>query len=282
MSASILDPAQTRDSTIDTPACTSLHHDEIVRVCEVFHREGFVHIPGILPARAARLRDKIDRFFADERLVASHHRNDDIVMVRMFELDCEFLDLLTAEPFISIAEHLLGEQCHLIAQNVVRNPPGRAIDHFHVDDELQMPLPPELAAFDPRMQMPLHVFTIQILLSDVPDVAHGPTQFVPRSHYSGRIPNDPHAPAWDGSGPQSILGRAGDIYLHNGQCWHRGAPNASDRTRYLLQHAYGRRWVAQRFYPFTGYTLPEHVRGRISTDPRAQRILGHHPKGAYG
>jgi len=126
------------------------------------------------------------------------------------------------------------------------------------------------------------VFTIQILLSDVPDVAHGPTQFVPGSHYSGRIPNDLGAPSWGGAGVQSILGKAGDIYLHNGQCWHRGAPNASDRTRYLLQHAYGRRWVAQRFYPFTGYTLPAHVSERISQDPRARRILGHHPKGAYG
>jgi len=282
MSASTLDHSTSREPHTVSTACASLHHDEIARLCEVFHREGFVHIPGIIPGRAPALRATIDRFFADQRLVASHHRNDDIVMVRLFELDDEFLDLVSAEPFISIAEHLLGEQCHLIAQNVVRNPPGRAIDHFHVDDELHTPLPAEIAAHDPRMRVPLHVFTIQILLSDVPDVAHGPTQFVPGSHYSGRLPDDPHAPTWGGTGARSILGKAGDIYLHNGQCWHRGAPNASDQTRYLLQHAYGKRWVAQRFYPFTGYTLPEHVRSRISHDPRAQRILGQHPKGAYG
>jgi len=30
-------------------------------------------------------------------------------------------------------------------------------------------------------------------------------------------------------------------------------PGVSDRRRYLLQLAYGMRWVSQRFYPFVNY-----------------------------
>ena len=69
-------------------------------------------------------------------------------------------------------------------------------------------------------------------------------------------------------------------YLHNGQCWHRGAPNTSNRTRYLLQLAYGMRFISQRFYPFVNYHLPQHVFDRA--DDRCKRVLGFHPKGAYG
>ena len=34
--------------------------------------------------------------------------------------------------------------------------------------------------------------------------------------------------------------RAGDIYLFNHQTWHRGRPNTSTRTRYLMQLQYAR------------------------------------------
>jgi ectoine hydroxylase-related dioxygenase (phytanoyl-CoA dioxygenase family) len=247
---------------------------------ERFHRDGFALLPGVLAEQAPALRELVDRCFAEHAVGASTNRYDDIVMARMFELDEAFQRLLTAEPLISLAEEILGGQCHLIAQNVVRNAPGRAIDSFHSDDGVLMPLPPEVPRHDPRMRMPVFLFTFQILLSDVPSDEFGPTQFVPGSHYSGRHPDDARQPTWEGRGPVSVLGRAGDVYLHNGQCWHRGAPNSSGRTRYLLQHAFGQRWVSQRFFPFIDYRLPDHVRARA--DERCLRVLGTHPKGAYG
>lgn len=110
--------------------------------------------------------------------------------------------------------------------------------------------------------------------------AYGPTQVVPGSHYSGRQPNDPREPIFEGRGPISILCRAGEAYLQHSQVWHRGAPNTSDRTRYLLQYAFGQRFVAQRFYPFLNYRMPDHV--LEGADERLLRVLGKHPKGAYG
>ena len=44
--------------------------------------------------------------------------------------------------------------------------------------------------------------------------------------------------------------------------------------------AFSARWVSQRFYPFVNYRLPEHVLARA--DDRRRRVLGFHPKGAYG
>jgi ectoine hydroxylase-related dioxygenase (phytanoyl-CoA dioxygenase family) len=274
--------AATTATLPDQRTSSSPSASQLTEIYAQFHQDGFAIIPGIFADKVNSLRRKIDLLFANEALTASNHRYDDIVMVRLFELDSEFQDILVMEPIISIAEHLLGEQCHLIAQNVVRNPPGRAISNFHVDEEVQFPLPQHVEHHDPLIVMPIFVFTVQILLSDVPDLAYGPTQFVPGSQYSGRNPNDIDSPLWKNRGAVSIYGKAGDIYLHNGQCWHRGAPNTSDRTRYLLQLAYGRRWMAQRFYPFTGYALPQHVLNHASGDERMLRVLGHHPKGPYG
>ena len=52
------------------------------------------------------------------------------------------------------------------------------------------------------------------------------------------------------------------------------------QDRYLLQLHYGRRNVAQRFYPFVNDRLPEHVLAR--PDERRKRVLGLLRKGAYG
>ncbi|MSR82626.1 MAG: hypothetical protein EXS58_06830 [Candidatus Latescibacteria bacterium] len=255
--------------------------EQSAAILDRFYREGFAYIPGILSAgECAQLRERVDRAFDAHPVGQSDLRYGEIVLVRLFELDTLFRDLLVREPIIGLCDAVLGPQCHLFAQNLVRNGQGQAIDRFHVDDEVEFPLPDEIPRHDARLRLSVFRMTVQILLSDVEAEQYGPTQFVPGSHYSGRNPSDPLTPSFEGQGPVSILGRAGDIYLHNGQCWHRGAPNASTRVRYLLQHAMGRRWVAQRFYPFLNYHMPEHV--LEGADERLLRVLGKHPKGPYG
>jgi len=246
-----------------------------------FARDGYLHIPGLLGTdEAGELRARMDRIFDDQHLADNRYKGSDWIAVRLFETDPLFEDMVTREPIIGLVEHILGPDCHLIAQNGVRNKRGVAVDSFHVDDEVFCPVAPSMARHPADACMPIHMVTIQILLSDVPSLAYGPTQYVPGSHYSGRNPNDAKAPSFEGREPVSILGKAGDIYLHNPQCWHRGAPNDSDRTRYLLQLAYGKRWISQRFYPFMNYRMPQHVIDRA--DARRRRVLGFHPNGPYG
>ena len=78
----------------------------------------------------------------------------------------------------------------------------------------------------------------------------------------------------------SILARAGDAYLFHNQIWHRGAPNRSNRRRLVGGVTCSRRFIAQRFYPFIDYRMPDCV--WQGAGPRLQRFLGRHAKGAYG
>jgi len=244
-----------------------------------FARDGYLLIPDVLDRdEITELKAGIDRVFSDDAFADNCY--SDYVAVRLFETARIFEEMLTREPIIGLVESILGPDCHLIAQNAVRNAPGQAIDTFHVDDLVIAPLPDDIPRHDPRVTLPQFLVTIQIPLTDIPAVEYGPTQFVPGSHYSGRQPNDTRQPEFEGRGPVPILCKAGDIYLHNGQCWHRGAPNTSDRTRYLLQLAYGMRFISQRFHPFVNYSLPQHVMD--NADARRLRVLGFHGKGAYG
>lgn len=66
----------------------------------------------------------------------------------------------------------------------------------------------------------------------------------------------------------------------NSQTWHRGAQNESERVRYLVTTAYGRRFISQRFFPFLNYQMAPHVLG--GAPMRLLRLLGQHEKGPYG
>ena len=257
--------------------------EQTKEIIDRYNRDGYVHVPGVLtPGEVAAIKEAADRAFADPKAVANHNVSspNDLAIVRLFEFDPLFVRLLTREPVISLMEALLGPQCHIIANNLVRNKPGVAIDSFHVDDVLWLPLPPEIPRFDARMTMPNYIVNAHFPLTDVPSDEYGPTQVVPGSHYSGRNHNDPKNPTWEGRGPVSMLARAGDMYLQHPQAWHRGAPNTSDRVRYLYQQAWGMRFISQRFHPFLNYRMPEHV--LEGADERTLRVLGKHPRGAYG
>jgi ectoine hydroxylase-related dioxygenase (phytanoyl-CoA dioxygenase family) len=160
---------------------------------------------------------------------------------------------------------------------VLRNPKGVAITRWHVDDVVEFPLPEDLPHHDFRTRMPVQWFTIQMALSDIDSVEDGPTQFVPGSHYSGRHPNNQEHPEFEGRGPVSMLCKAGDIYLQNNQCWHRGAPVLSDRVRYVFQSQYAARWAFTRFGEYNRVPVPNRVLEKA--DERLSRVLGLRPSG---
>lgn len=219
-------------------------------ILEEFAREGCVRVAGIFsPEQVAALREKTDRFAEDETIPARHRTwsGDTFVLRYCHELDPVFAEATTHEAVMRLVEGVLGSGPAFNTMNVIRNGPGQAISRWHVDDVLEFPLPDEIARFDPRMRMPVFWLTVQVALSDIDGLEHGPSQFVPGSHYSGRRPPPGESPEFEGRGPVSMLCKAGDIYLFNHQCWHRGAPNLSDRTRYLMQLQYAQRWADRRF-----------------------------------
>lgn len=229
----------------------SFSEDRNRRIAEEFFREGCALIPNVLTSEEIReLRAKTDAIGdAPERHDPKHisYVHGAFVLRHGHEADPLFAAMIHRQPIYGVVEAVLGESARFNALNVIRNPPGYAISRWHVDDTLEFPLPDEIERFDPRIRMPVLWMTVQVALSDIDALEHGPTQYVPGSHYSGRRPNDSENPAFEGAGPESVLCKAGDIYLTNHQCWHRGAPNTSDRTRYVMQLQYATAWADKRF-----------------------------------
>ncbi len=221
------------------------------QIAEAFFREGCALVPGVLsPNEVAALRQKTDDYFGRRDTLPPRHVSyvhGAFVLRNGAELDPLFAALVTREPIQSLAAAVLGGEPRFNALNVIRNEPGQAISRWHVDDVVEFPLPPDIARFDARIRMPVLWFTVQVALSDITTLAHGPTQYVPGSHYSGRQPPSQDDPMFERHGPEAVFCRAGDIYLTNHQTWHRGAPNTSDHVRYVLQLQYAQRWADTRF-----------------------------------
>ena len=235
-------------------------------IVEQFFRDGYVHIPGVLtPGEISALRDKTDELMDDPEMQARFNPNLGdpryvqvrehkttreelpLILRNTIELAQVFRDMLVREPIFSLAESIVGKDSKFCGQNVIRNLPGLSIDEWHCDTKVYFPLPDDIKRHDPRVRMPVMWITVQVALTDIESIEHGPTQYVPGSHYSGRTPNDQENPVFDGIGPVSAFSKAGDIYLQDPMCWHRGAPNTSDRTRYLFQSQYAASWAYERF-----------------------------------
>ncbi len=224
-----------------------LTSSEIENIVADFHRDGCCVVQNILTAdECAALRDRADELFPKTR---SDHRFEKLVLREVATLDGMFRNLLVREPILRVARAILGRDCRYLGSNVIRNGRDEAIDLWHIDlgNVVEFPLPPEVARHDPRIRMPVQWMTFQVALTDIDAADHGATEFVPGSHYSGRGVPTQDAPHFEGNGPVAVLCKAGDMYLTNHQNWHRGAPNRTDRTRYLLQLQYAMSWATWRF-----------------------------------
>ncbi len=220
-------------------------------IAEEFFRDGCVVVPGVLNHREVeQLRCITDDFYNRRDEIPARHNtfaSNAFVLRNCADLDPLYRETLTHEPIPALVEAVLGPQPRFNALNVIRNEPGAAISNWHVDDVVEFPLPDDIPRFDARIRMPVFWFTVQVALSDIDSLEHGPTQYVPTSHYSGRGPNSQENPQFEGHGAKAVFCKAGDIYFTNHQTWHRGAPNTSDRTRYVMQLQFAQRWADSRF-----------------------------------
>lgn len=250
-----------------------------------FHDDGYVVLRSVVPGDlVGQLRELIERRYQDPATHRAGPEQDElrggVSLMRMFEYHQVFRDVLALPPVIDLVETILGADCHVIAQNALRTPQGKAIVNWHIDDELFNPLLAHLSHIPPQARpVPCFSLNVMIALSDTPTIQYGPTEVVAGSHLSGRAP--PHRSMLpEGVHATALYARAGDVYLLNNQTWHRGAQNLSRHIRYLLTTAYGRRCISQRFYPFLNYQMPQHVLDGASE--RILRLLGRHDKGPFG
>lgn len=251
---------------------------------ERFHRDGFLVVQDVLPADlVAQLKADLDELLGAERQLEAQAELHE----RMFETSAANLALFDREPIVTFAERLIGDDrpafgadhVHVIHNNSFRTRQGQGISSWHQDE------PPYYVVTDGKppgnVHLPVLLFTCNYYLTDVTSLEHGPTQFVPGSHLLGKAP--PPGSLDETPYRDQVVdayGRAGTALLFNCQVWHRGAPNSSDRTRYVSQVSYAHRTIGHRYFPFMNYVMPEHV--YADANPRLRRLLGWVPKGPYG
>jgi ectoine hydroxylase-related dioxygenase (phytanoyl-CoA dioxygenase family) len=254
--------------------------EETRQIVAQFHRDGYCFLKNVLtPAEVQALRAAMERKYADPAMHGEGDHIRGISLMRMYEYDRAFRDIIVREPIVSLAEAILGPDCHMMSQNALRYEPGQG-GGWHIDDRLHFPLPEDVPRHDARLTLPCFVLNVLFPLSRADAIEFGATEVVPGSHYSGRRPNSKENPTFEGRGPVSLLAQPGDLYMFHNQVWHRGAPNQSDQIRYVGSTVYSQRIIAQRLYPFIDYRMPDHV--WEGADERLQRLLGRHGKGAYG
>ncbi len=241
------------------------------------HGDGCALIPSVLgPDAVADLRAAIDALptIPGDIVGGAGERT---LRTTVFNRDPRFLRLVDPPLVIDAVERALGEDCHLVNQKAWRNPPGcDAGAELHTDQtvvELD-----EALASDQRYQPRMYVVSALLYLSDI-DADIGPTRVVAGSHRSGRSPT-PGESSWRGRAATPVLCRAGDVLLFRSDAWHAGSANRSQRTRYLVETAYGRRFMAQKFWPYVNFRHDEAILAQAT--PRQRRLLGEHPMSAYG
>ena len=242
-----------------------------------FYRDGFVHIPNVLTVNEIKalidktdqlmddpnIRDRINPELGDPKYVQLYKHSitgeeQPFILRNCIELDEIYRDMLLREPIFSLAEAVVGKDNKFCGANVLRNTPGLSIDRWHTDaEEAYFPLPEDIKRHDSKLHMPVFWFTVQFPLTDTDSIEYGPTEYVPESHYSGRTPPKEEPVIFDGNEPASVFAKAGDVYLHDPMCWHRGAPNVSSRTRYLFQTQYAVNWAYTRFGLYNRVPVPE-------------------------
>ena len=151
-------------------------------ILEDFYQNGVTIVRNVLSREECkRIVARVDEIFAEPYFMQMRNvkatrkpdGKDPIVVHRLFECDLMFRDLLAREPIINIAENVLGEHCHCIAQGCILNRKDLGINRFHIDDGVEFPITPEMERHDPRLRMPVLRMSVQIALTDQDDVKYG-------------------------------------------------------------------------------------------------------------
>ncbi len=259
------------------PIGTKASDAQIDAWVEQFHRDGFLLLHDVLPTELIpTLKADLDGALnADPKAGALLE-----LKMRMFEISKVNLALFELEPIVSFAEKLVQYDCHVVHNNSFRTPSGGGIATWHQDD------PPHylVTGGEPptNVRLPVMLFTANYYLTDVETVEFGPTEVIPGSHLFGASPpGSMEGTKWEKS-IVALPAKAGSVVLFNNQVWHRGAPNKSDRVRYMTQVNYARRIIGHRYFPFMNYQMPEHCLAGLEKNPRKKRLMGFLPTGAYG
>jgi ectoine hydroxylase-related dioxygenase (phytanoyl-CoA dioxygenase family) len=241
-------------------------------------RDGFTIVRGVLDAQqVTALIAEADRVFAEAP--PERNRSDrDEFRYQLLNRSELALRAIGHPRILEVIEPLLGEDCHVVANTLWRNPPEFGGGPWHCDAGPHIPRPADVP-WDDRIPYPVFAIGAHILLRDC-HRADGPTAVVPGSHRSGRLApldriNDPDL-TYDGRPPVLLEGDAGDVAMFASDAWHRGTPADGGRGRLFVQVHYGRRDIAQRIRTTDEVNHVSPEAQAWADTPRARSLVGLH------
>ena len=184
-------------------------------------------------------------------------------------LDPVYFKCIDHPKVLPILEAVMGDELILASLNsrIVR--PGEQMQSLHAD------VPPQFR----RPGAPVMMNTAWML--DDFTIENGATRIVPGSHRAdaSRPPDDAEV-----KHVHQAVGPAGSVLVFNGQCWHGGGTNDSDRPRQaLFGHYRVARWTRFQCDPHRGF--PEQwfdlLNDRQKRLMRMQKGLGHPHSSCY-
>ena len=251
--------------------------EDLAGYVQAMEEEGFAYFPKVLRnSEISDLRAAMDRLTAIEESFDRHTEPPEQPFLNksinnVFNRDPIFLSYLDRPEIIDLIEMVHGDDCHCIGMTAWMTGTGRPPQKLHTDWQ---PLTlPESVMKMPEIKIPIYITTAHYYLDDLTEEL-GPTNFVPGSHRSGRQPREGET-TFNGTGEQSILCNAGDCIVFRCEVWHRGTPNTSGRTRYLLQVHYAQRMITQKYPPYLNkFQFDKRILEQAS--PRQLRLMGNH------
>ena len=152
-----------------------------------FNREGCLFLRNILPPDwTAELRADLEFALKENPNGQNNKSHRAHLAHRLFETSAANLRLFDMEPMISLAEAIIGPDCHVIHNNSFISPPGGGLDGWHQDDRPHYIVTEGEAPTN--VHLPVLFFTANFYLTDVTEVEHGGTETIPRSHLFGASP----------------------------------------------------------------------------------------------
>lgn len=191
--------------------------------------EGYLRLPALLDQRKLdNLRLRLEALWEQEGKDAGSENYMEPGARRLANLAAKgelFGDLFAHPLVLSAVRQVIGPDARLSMLNARDALPGAgAIQPLHADTD-KAGVPDERGYYACTAIWMLDDFTQD----------NGATRLVPRSHLSHKVPkqllDDIFAPH-----PQEMLmtGRAGDVLLFNGHCWHRGGQNRTNGGRLAI------------------------------------------------
>lgn len=203
--------------------------------------DGFVSLPGAIdPDLLAALRRRVEQLFDQEGGTAGSEFKQEPGCRRLANLvnkGAVFHQVVAHPLVLEAARLVLGNHFKLSSCNARSvNPHCTTTQPLHCD---MGALPDDRGPW---------VFNSVWMLDDFTP-HNGPIRAIPRSHRSGKLPqdarDDPLAPQ-----PDEVLltGPAGTLLLFNAHLWHGGLPNHTDRPRTAVHAFYARHDKPQQQY----------------------------------